>query len=402
MSELLFEGLHVVDCGSYIAAPAATMILGDLGADVIKIEPIGAGDPYRQVHTLPGSPRADHDYGALLDNRGKRGIAVDLTSPAGGEIIERLVRRADVFVTNYPLATRERLGIDYPTLAELNERLIYGSFTAYGEKGEEAEKPGFDTTAYWSRSGLMDQVRQDGKATPARSVAGMGDHPSAMSMYAGIVTALYQRERTGKGTVVRTSLLANGLWANGFLGTAALSGAPFTLRPPREESLNALTCHYRCADDAWLVLAVLNEARQWPLLVEGLGRPELAEDPRFVTKPARLHHSRELVAILDEAFGQRDRAHWIAVLREKGIVFEVVATPTDIHDDAQAVANGYIVEYDAMPGARSVATPFFVEGAATVPAVPPPAVGQHTVEVLGDLEFTSADIARLREQGAVA
>ncbi|WP_153502567.1 CaiB/BaiF CoA transferase family protein [Cumulibacter manganitolerans] len=402
MSELLFSGLKVIDCGSYIAAPAATMILADLGADVVKIEPLGAGDPYRQVHRLPGNPAADLDYGSLLDNRGKRGLAIDLAGDDGRDVLRRLVTAADVFVTNYPIAARGRLGIDEASLVALNERLIYGSFTAYGEKGEEATKPGFDTTAYWSRSGLMDQVRTDGAAVPARSVAGMGDHPSAMSMYAGIVTALLQRERTGKGTVVRSSLLANGLWANGFLGTAALNAAPFTPRPPREEAMNALTCHYRCADDAWIVLAVLNEERQWPLLADGLGLSHLKDDPRFLTKPDRLASSRELVACFDEAFGARPRAHWVEVLRAAGIVFEMVATPQDIHDDLQARTNGYVVDYPALPGVRSVATPFFVDGVPTAPASPPPSPGQHTAELLAELGYADADIARMRATGTIA
>ena len=189
----IFEGLKVLDCASFIAAPAAATVLSDFGADVIKIEPPGAGDPYRNLPNLPGYPASEHNFAWMLESRNKKSLALDLSKAGGQAVLHRLVADADVFITNYPPAVRERLRITHAHLAPTNERLIYASFTGYGEKGEEANKPGFDSNAYWARSGLMDLVRADLDTTPARSIAGMGDHPCAMAFYGAIVTALYKR-----------------------------------------------------------------------------------------------------------------------------------------------------------------------------------------------------------------
>ena len=174
MEDGIFEGLKVLDCASFIAAPAAATVLSDFGAEVIKIEPPGAGDPYRNLPNLPGYPRSEHNFAWLLESRNKRSLALDLSKPEGQAVLHRLARDADVFITNFPPAVRGRLGISWTELAPLNPRLIYASFTGYGEKGEEANKPGFDSNAYWARSGLMDLVRADESTTPARSVAGHG------------------------------------------------------------------------------------------------------------------------------------------------------------------------------------------------------------------------------------
>ena len=224
MEKGIFEGLKVLDCASFIAAPAAATVLSDFGADVIKIEPPGSGDPYRNLPNLPGYPVSQHNFAWMLEARNKRSLALDLSKPDGQAVLHRLAADADVFITNYPPAVCERLGITHAHLAPHNERLIYASFTGYGEKGEEANKPGFDSNAYWARSGLMDLVRADIDTTPARSIAGMGDHPCAMAFYGAIVTALYKRERTGKGSHVASNLMANGVWAASVLAQAKLCG----------------------------------------------------------------------------------------------------------------------------------------------------------------------------------
>ena len=230
MTESLFAGLKVIDCASWIAGPAAATILSDFGADVIKIEPPGAGDPWRASTPVPGKPT---DYYWQLTSRNKRSLAIDLKHADGLAVLYRLLASADVFVTNFPLPVRERLKIAASHVLPLNPRLIYASLSAYGEQGEEAGRTGFDSTAYWARTGLMDMVRATEDTEPARSVPGMGDHPSATALYAAIVTALYRREKTGKGGIAQSSLLQNGLWANACFVQSRLFGEHVAHRAPR-------------------------------------------------------------------------------------------------------------------------------------------------------------------------
>ena len=271
MGELVFDGLKVIDCASFIAGPAAATVMSDFGAEVIKIEPPGAGDPYRRRAQPPIGPGLAGNPGFVLDGRNKKSLALDLRQPAAREVLYRLVAAADVFITNYPPPVRRRLGITYEDLSPLNPRLIYASFTGYGETGPEADKPGFDATAWWARSGLMHLVRAGEEAAPARSLPGMGDHPSAMGTYGAIVTALYQRERTGRGAYVGSSLLANGLWANGCSVQAALCGEKVVPQPPRERGINALRIHYRCRDNRWLLLSIAADEWRWEKLKACLG-----------------------------------------------------------------------------------------------------------------------------------
>jgi len=401
MEKGIFEGLKVLDCASFIAAPAAATVLSDFGADVIKIEPPGAGDPYRNLPNLPGYPASEHNFAWLLESRNKRSLALDLSRPEGQSVLHRLAADADVFITNYPPAVRERLGITYDHLAPQNTRLIYASFTGYGEKGEEANKPGFDSNAYWARSGLMDLVRADIHTTPARSIAGMGDHPCAMAFYGAIVTALYKRERTGKGSHVSSNLMANGVWAASVLAQAKLCGAKFGERRPRERALNAVTNHYRCKDDRWIILSLLNEDRQWPTLARCLAREDLISDPRFATRADRHARSLELIKIFDEIFATRPLAEWRKLLDGNGLVFGVVGILDDIPTDRQMLDNEVLVpfENDTM---LTINSPIWVSGASKVPPRKAPGIGEHSDEILRQAGFDEASIRKLRTSGTVA
>ena len=400
MDKGIFEGLKVLDCASFIAAPAAATVLSDFGADVIKIEPPGAGDPYRNLPNLPGYPVSEHNFAWLLEARNKRSLALDLAKPEGQAVLHRLAGEADVFITNYPPQVRARLGITYDHLAPKNERLIYASFTGYGEKGEEANKPGFDSNAYWARSGLMDLVRADIHTTPARSVAGMGDHPCAMAFYGAIVTALYQRERTGKGSHVATNLMANGVWAASVLAQAKLCGAKFAERRPRERALNAVANHYQCKDGRWLILSLLSEEKQFPTLAKCLGREDLINDPRFATKADRHARSVELIKIFDETFATRDLAEWRKILDGNGLVFGIVGIMDDIPNDKQMLDNEVLVpfENDTM---LTISSPIWIDGAKKVQPRKPPAVGEHSDEILRGAGYDEAAIKQLRSSGAV-
>jgi crotonobetainyl-CoA:carnitine CoA-transferase CaiB-like acyl-CoA transferase len=396
--ESLFTGLKVIDCASWIAGPAAATMLSDFGADVIKIEPPGAGDPWRASQPIPGR---EVDYYWQLTSRNKRSLALDLKHADGQAVLHRLVASADVFITNFPLPVRDRLCMAAAHLTPLNPRLIYASFTAYGEEGEESDKTGFDSTAYWARTGLMDMVRADADTVPSRSMPGMGDFPSATGVYSAIVTALYRREKTGQGGVVRSSLLQNGLWANGCAVQTRLFGEHVALRPHRDDAPNALENHYRSRDGRWFIMALFNEQRQLRAFLGAIGREELTGDPRFVTPEARKQHARELVLILDEVFSRRDLAEWRTILDGVGVTFGIVATVNEALDDPQMRHAGALVPFGDGHG-LTVMTPFHIDGVAKVPASRAPSVGQHNESVLREAGYTADDVERLRGLGVVA
>ena len=398
----LLAGIKVIDAGSFIAAPAAATIMADLGADVIKLEP-PSGDPFRQLRHAPGNPPCEVDYGWLMDNRNKRGLALDLKTEAGRGALHRLIRDTDVFVTNTPLAARERLGIGYEDLAAHNERLIYASLTAYGERGPERLDTGFDSTALWARSGLMDMVRPAPDSPPAKSLPGMGDHPTAITLYAAVATALLRRERTGRGGYVATNLMANGLWWNGLHAQAMLCGAEFPRRPGREDAPSALHNFYRTADGRWLQLVVIPEDKRWPRLARAVGRPDLVRDPRFATREARHANPRALVRALDEAFAAADLAEWRRRLAEHGVSCGVISTLRDIPEDRQMRESGALTALDDPEAGAEyvVSSPLWIDGAPRASPSRPPGLGEHSVEILREHGFSAEDVERLREAGAI-
>ena len=296
-NENIFSGLKVVDLSSFIAGPSAAVILSDYGADVIKVEP-PTGDTWRIGYKLPPQPRSHDNYPWHLNNRNKRGLSLDLKSPKSAEILERLVKWADVLIVNTPHPARKKLKLEYEDVAQWNPRLVYADLTGYGEKGPDASLPGFDITAYWARSGLLSLTRDAG-APPTLPPSGSGDHATAVTLFSAIVTALYRRERTGKGSYVTTSLLAAGVWSCGVFVQAALCDATFFPLHDRLKPPNALINMYRASDDNWFVLVLTPD--HWPALAKGIGRPDLLTDPRFADPGKQAANSADLTAILDEA-----------------------------------------------------------------------------------------------------
>jgi len=394
----LFAGLKVIDCASWIAGPAAATMLSDFGADVIKIEPPGAGDPWRASSPVPGKPT---DYYWQLTARNKRSLAVDLKHDAGLAVLRRLLAAADVFITNFPLPVRERLKIAAADVLPLNPRLIYASLTAYGEDGEEAARTGFDSTAYWARTGLMDMVRATPDTEPARSVPGMGDHPSATSLYAAIVTALYKREKTGKGGIARSSLLQNGVWANACFIQSRLFGEHVPHRAPRACAPNPLANHYRCRDGRWFIMALFNEQRQLRGFLAAIGCSHLADDPRFATAAARKENACALIALLDAVFAQRDLSEWRTILDAAGVTFSGVHAVDEVSSDMQLLQIGALVPFADGQG-LTVSSPFHVEGEEKSAPQRAPAIGQHTDEILRQAGYSPSDLERLRAMAVIA
>lgn len=390
----IFDGLKVIDCASWIAGPAAATILSDFGAKVIKIEPPGAGDPWRASPAVPGKTT---DYWWQLTGRNKQSLAIDLKHPDGLAVLQRLVRSADVFITNFPLPVRERLKIASADLLAINPRLVYGSMTAYGEAGAEAARTGFDATAYWARTGLMDMVRASAETEPSRSTPGLGDHPTATALYAAIVTALYRREKTGRGGVAQSSLLQNGLWAGGCFVQNRLFGEHVVPRPPRHKAPSALANHYQCRDGRWFLMALHNE-RQLPGLLAAIDAHHLAKDPRFTTADARRANSVALTAILDEVFARRDLEEWRPILEAAGVTFGAVYTVNEAGDDEQARDIGALVPFADGKG-LTVSSPFHLDDATKTAPRRAPKVGEHSEIVLRDAGYSADEIARLKGLG---
>ena len=403
MSEaaLPLAGLRVLDISTYIAGPAAAVVLGDYGADVIKVEQPGEGDPNRSIITSSAYPKSAVNYPWMMDARNKRSIALDLKHPAGRSALDPLIRTADVLITNFPLPVRNRLRLAYGDVCDLNDRLIYASLTGFGETGPDRNQPGFDSTAYFARSGLCDQVRYDGQP-PHFSLPAQGDRPSAIGLVAGIMMALYQRERTGKGTSVSTSLLANGLWSNGVYAQAALVGGFLPLRPPRHSPRSALSNIYRTRDERWVLISLPMEERLWPRLCKALDRDDLRHDERFAETAARRGHAADLTAILDAEFAKHPAAELTRRLKDNGLTFSLVNRIQDIADDEQAVAAGAVVETANPDMPRTLAAPFRLGSSPPRVAGAAPGLGQHTDEILAEAGFEQAAIAELRRSGAAA
>src|ERR1700704_1629738 len=279
----IFSGLKVVDLASFIAGPGAAVILSDFGAEVIKVEP-PSGDYWRHGNKVPPQPQAEDAYQWHLNNRNKRGLALDLKTPGAQQVLERLVKWADVLIVNTPHPARRRLKLEYDDVVQNNPRLIYADLTGFGEKGPDAELPGFDITSYWARSGLLSMTRDAG-APPTWPVAGSGDNATAVGLYSAIVTALYRRERTGKGSYVTTSLLAEGVWSASVAIQAALGGATFSPPHDRTHPANAALNVYQASDGTWFVL-IITPDKLTPV-AKAIGRADLLTDPRF-SDPAKL------------------------------------------------------------------------------------------------------------------
>ena len=397
-SDDIFSGLKVVDLASFIAGPSAAVILSDFGADVIKVEP-PTGDLWRHANKLPPHPQAKDAYQWHLANRNKRGITLDLKSPSAQPVLEKLVKWADVLIVNTPHPARKRLKLEYADVAQWNPRLIYADLTGFGEKGPDASLPGFDITSYWARSGLLSMTRDAG-VPPTWPVAGSGDNATAVGLYSAIVTALYRRERTGKGSYVTTSLLAEGVWSASVFIQAALCEASFFGLHDRKHPANAALNVYRASDDTWFVLIVM--ADKLAAVANAIGRPDLLTDPRFSDPGQLMQNMPQLTAILDEVFGAQPMTHWYEVFNGVHVTFGAVRGPQEVVNDPQLRLNDIIVPLEGAGGKLSstISSPIQLHGVAKVPAKRAPQLGEHNDEVLGELGFSAIEIDGLRASGA--
>jgi crotonobetainyl-CoA:carnitine CoA-transferase CaiB-like acyl-CoA transferase len=390
---MILDGVRVVELTAWVAGPAAAGVMADWGADVVKVEP-PAGDPQRAIFGAIGV----RDQGSVppfeLDNRGKRSVVLDLRADAGREAMERLLAGADVFVTNLRVAALARLGLDPTAVRERHPTLIYGIITGYGLDGPDAHRPGYDVGAFWARSTLAASVVPRGQLPPPIR-GGLGDHVTGMTLVGGICGALFDRERTGRGHLVSTSLLRAGLYCAGWdLGVLLRLGKLQGTRP-RDAAPQPLVNCYASADDKGFWLLGLEGDRHWPGLVAAVERPDLATDERFVDARARAANAAAVIAELDVAFAARPMAHWVARFDEHDVWWAPINTPTSALEDPQVAASGAFVEMTTPDGTetyRAIASPVDIDRQPLRPG-PSPALGEHTAEVLAELGYDAAAIA---------
>jgi crotonobetainyl-CoA:carnitine CoA-transferase CaiB-like acyl-CoA transferase len=396
------EGVRVVELGVWIAGPAAGGILADWGADVVKIEPHGVGDPSRLFSSMLGGDLPLNPV-FEMDNRSKRSIVIDLAQPEGRELALELIDSADVFVTNVRMAGLARLGLDPEALLERHPRLVYAAITGYGLDGPEADRAAYDIAAFWSRAGIAHILTTPGHHPPFQR-GGMGDHGAGISGAAAISAALYSREKTGKGQLVSTSLLRQGLYTLSFDLSIALRYGMTLAVGDRRTMPNPAINSYRDSEGSWFWLVGLEGERHWAPLCRAVGRPEWIEDPRFATTVERATNAAELIALLDEIFATRTREEWGKIFdAEQEMWWAPVQTLDEVLADPQVRAAGAFV--DVPDGATTTtlpATPVDFAGTPWEARWMAPDPGQHTGEILGEIGRSEAEIATLRERGIVA
>ena len=395
------DGIKVVELGVWVAGPATGAILADWGAEVVKIEPPGVGDPGRLFGKMLG---ADLPFNPVFenDNRGKRGIVLDISSKEGKEIALELIDGADVFVSNVRPAALARLGLDPETLLARNSRLIYGLITGYGLEGPDADRPAYDIAGFWSRSGVAAALTKPGDSPPFQR-GGMGDHSAGMSLAAAISAALYSREKTGKGQLVSTSLLRQGVYFLSFDLSVCLRFGLNIQLGDRKTMFNPVINNYQDSEGKWFWIVGLEGQRHWPYLARAVGHPEWIEDARFADLGGRAANAAELIGMLDEIFATRTREEWGRIFDEQEeLWWAPVQTMEEVLADPQVQAAGSFVEVPDGPSTTLLpATPVDFAGTPWEPRCMAPEQGQHSHEVLHELGKSDEEIAALRERGVL-
>lgn len=390
-------GIRVVEIASFVAAPACGALLADLGADVIKVE-VPWGEIYR--HALPRFAGFDSEFPGAphfhMDNRGKRSLALDLALPQAVEALAKVIDGADVVLTNMLPERQAKHGLDPDTLLSNHPGMIVARLSGYGPDGPEANAPAFDYSAYWARTGLMDQLHEP-DAPPAFQRPGMGDHSASLSLAVGILGALRTRDRDGRGQVIDVSLQHIGFYIEGNDAAVTLATGQSPPRHDRRQAPNPLWNHYRCSDGRWLFLVMIEGDRYWKDFVRAIDADDVANDERFADGFGRYEHSKELIARLDKVFAGKSLDEWAAIFDGYRLIWAPVRTVAEAVADPQAEAFGSFptVSHPEWGEFKTVAPPLRMSNHEMPGTAPAPALGSDTAAVLSEAGVDDETIALL-------
>jgi crotonobetainyl-CoA:carnitine CoA-transferase CaiB-like acyl-CoA transferase len=399
------EGIRILDWTIWQQGPVCTALLADLGAEVIKIESPDGGDPGRGLARTAGIDLADRpNFYFEANNRNKKSITLHLRDPEARQIVYELAAKSDVFVQNFRQGVAGRLGLDYASLRQHNPRLVYASATGYGPEGPDSDQPSFDHLGL-ARSGIMLAAGEPGMP-PLAIAGGVADQMGAVVLAYGVLAALLARERHGVGQEVDASHLGSMALLQGLSLSMKLMMGVAMPRVTRARASNPLWNHYRCADDKWIALAMLQADRYWGDFCRAVGCDDLADDERFRSVEGRATHAAEAVAALDTAFASRPRDAWIERLSESSgdFIFTIVNSVDDLADDPQMLVNQYVTEFEHPQHGKTRVVGMPVKLSETPGSVrdPAPELGQHTEELLVDLLGYDWDrIGELRRRGVI-
>ena len=399
-TDYLLDGIKVIDAASFIAGPSAATIMSDYGAEVLKIEP-RAGDSLRNLITNGRMPEGKENYCWELTSRNKKSISLDLKTEEAHEILIKLIKESDVFITNMPFPVREKLKITAKDIRPHTSNIIYASLTGYGEVGPDKNRTAYDSMAWWARSGLMDFVRPSNNHSVAWSTPGMGDHPTGMALYGAIMTALYKRETTGEGCEVSTSLMANGAWANGVFIQAALMDIEF---PQRNEPVprHPFYDFYDTKDEREFALGMINSRVEWPKLIEVLERPDWSDRELYDFNDP-FANADILREELSKEFIKRNLNEIDDILRDSGVTYGILGRTTDHGEDEQFIQTETIVPlaHDSFEKLMTINSPFQMKEHEKVEFQRAPNIGENTFEVLLKLGYSDEEIKSMKENGSV-
>ncbi len=397
------EGIKVVELANYVAAPVAGRILADMGANVIKVEGRG-GDAWRNTsasHTCTGwgeNPMFD------LYNAGKKSLSLNMKTPQGKEIFFRLLEDADVFLTNTRQQSLVKLGIDYDTVKDRFPRLIYATLTGYGYEGPDCNAPGFDNIAFWSRTGFSADMTIDAPGSyPVNSRYAMGDTISGTTLFGGIMTALFQRERTGKGDFVTMSLYGAGIWAFG--GCVVMAQKPYEHRFPEIRNMGIpMNLVFKCADGEWVRCTIFEFDRYAYKFFDALGVTKEMADLGVTTLDLSMEKAEDIVPILEAGFIKKTSEEWLKILGDLDIVCGRLNHFRDVLTDEQAWANSYLQEFACTNGARRIlpTCPVRLGSQGVFPVGTPVMYGAHNKDVLQTLGYSEEEIGALAEKGVLS